>query len=180
MKTVDWHALIHPSADRIDIETTKGRERPPALPQRPYLMRPLEAGTEQHAHARESGGPWTLDEVPHEEIEKPDEGQCHPQCIHQEQRLETLTPPCGAMLGRREEMRQPVVPQVVVEVIGVARRHVAFADLRHDGHLPDEIGREVGAVGTPGRGRDRRARREGRQRPARRAQRGSRARGRRA
>lgn len=54
-----------------------------------------------------------------------------------------------AVLDGRQQVSQPVVVQRQVEVIGIARQHVALADLGDDRHRPDEIRREVGTVGPP-------------------------------
>ena len=53
------------------------------------------------------------------------------------------------MFGRRQQVHQPVVVKVVVQVVRVLRRHVALGELGHHRHFPHEIGREIGAVRSP-------------------------------
>ena len=52
------------------------------------------------------------------------------------------------MLDGRQQVHQPVVVKVVVQVIGIPRRHVALGELGDDRHFPDEIGGEIRAIGA--------------------------------
>ena len=99
-----------------------------------------------HAIAAAHGA---ADEVPDEEIPERRENQRRPECVDEEDLIGCWRAAERTMLSGRQQVHQPVVVEVVVQVIRIPRRHVAFAELSDDGHLPDEVGGEIGPIGAP-------------------------------
>ena len=148
LQAVDLHPVIDPVADRVDVQISERVERSALPPDRQQTIGAFETRTENHAYDRDGRGPGAVDEMADEEVEESDEGEADRERVDEENLLDSDAPACRTMLHGGQQMHQPVVVQVVVDVVRIARRHVAFAHLRNNRHFPDEIRSEVRAIRT--------------------------------
>ena len=149
METVCSHPLVVPVGDGIDVRVPERLERDAAAPMDPDSIDAFQARAEKHEDASDRCRPGAADEVPDKEIPERRECQRRPERVDEEDLIGCWRAAERTMLSGRQQVHQPVVVEVVVQVIRIPRRHVAFAELSDDGHLPDEIGGEIGPIGAP-------------------------------
>ena len=127
METVCSHALVVPVGDGVDVRVPERLERDAAAPMDPDSIDAFEARAEKHEDASDRCRPRAADEVPDEEIPERRERQRRPECVDEEDLIGCWRAAERTVLSGRQQVHQPVVVEVVVQVIRIPRRHVAFA-----------------------------------------------------
>ena len=147
VQAVHRQAPVDPSAHRVDVEHAQRIQRP-AVP--PQVVQPLGAFEARTQQCRRAGGRQRR-RAPHpltaEPVEEHHEGDVERHRVRQQDLLEADRAAHLAVFGSRQQVREPVIVQVVVAMERIDGRHVALRELGGHGHPPDEVGGEVGAVG---------------------------------
>ena len=117
-------------------------------PQRVEPLGALEAREDQPAEHAGSGRSGASHPLPHEAVHERDESQAQADGVDEQDLFDRPLTSQRLVFGRREQMGQPVVAQLIAPVEGILRRKVSLAQLRGDGHPPHEVRGEVRAVGA--------------------------------
>ncbi len=147
VQAVHRQAPIDPSAHRVDVEHAQRIERPAVPPQVVQAFGAFEARTEQRRRACGSERGRASHPLPTEPVEEHHEGDVEGHRVRQQDLLEADRRTHLTVFGGRQQVREPVIVQVIVAMERIDRRHVALRELGSHRHPPDEVGGEIGAIG---------------------------------
>ena len=150
MQAVDREAEVEPTRHGVDVHVLEHRERRcqrlPALPEKPDPLEALEAREHERSTRCNGRSHRAAHPLPDEAVQEEHEGQRQRDRVDEKHLLQRDAALHHPVLGRREQMRKPVVVEGLAAQEGIAWRNRSLADLGDDGHTPDHVRREIRPV----------------------------------
>ncbi len=145
-QAVDREPLEDPGGQRVDVEAPKGCEWQVVASQTDEGEKAFGAGRQHGQKDCDQNRACPGNHTPAVEINGGNEQQPGAERVEQQAGLERMRGPYTSGDHRRRHEVRPVVIERSALQIRVANRRVRLRELGGQGHVPKEVGREIGAV----------------------------------